>query len=193
VTAVVPEQRTGRGLPSNWSSLVAGHSEAVDQYLAAATRVPSSAWTQPLATGKWSPAEITSHLEQSYQVLQSELSGRPGMRVILPPFRRWLVRLTIMPRILSGGPFPAGARAPRETRPREGEANMGRALSSLSEKAELLIRELTDQVPYRRVRLTHAYFGPLCPEDGLRLLTVHTRHHARQLEALVGPGASSRP
>jgi hypothetical protein len=112
VTGLVPEQSTGRGLPSNWSSLVAGHSDAVKQYLAAATRIPQSAWTQPLSPGKWSPAEITNHLEQSYQVLRSELSGGPGMRVILPPFRRWLVRLRMMPGILSGGAFPPEVRAP---------------------------------------------------------------------------------
>jgi hypothetical protein len=114
------------------------------------------------------------------------------MRIILPPFRRWLVRLRMMPSILSGGAFPPGVRAPKETRPREVDANMGRALSVLSDKAELLVRELTDQVPHRRVRLSHAYFGSLCPEDGLRLVTVHTRHHARQLEVLVTGGSSRR-
>jgi hypothetical protein len=192
VTGVVSEQSTLRGLPSNWNSLLLAHSEALKQYLAAATRIPASAWNEPLSPGKWSPAEITSHLEQSYQVLRSELSGGPGMRVIVPPFRRWLMRFTIMPRLLSDGAFPPGVRAPKETRPREVEASMGRALSVLSEKTELMIRELTDQVPHRRVRLSHAYFGALCPEDVLRLLTVHTRHHARQLEASVGTGGPAR-
>jgi hypothetical protein len=45
------------------------------------------------------------------------------------------------------------------------------------------VLELTEQRAHRRVRVSHAYFGHLSAEDGMRLVTVHTRHHARQLDA----------
>ena len=40
----------------------------------------------------------------------------------------------------------------------------------------------------RGLRLSHPFFGPLRPLAALRLLTVHTAHHARQLqrEAVAG-------
>jgi len=38
------------------------HSSVVDDLLARAERVPEAAWFEPLAAGKWSPAEIVAQL-----------------------------------------------------------------------------------------------------------------------------------
>jgi hypothetical protein len=139
--------------------------------------------SRPLTPGKWSPADITSHLTESYQVLHSELRGSPGMRLLGSPLQRWILRVRTMPRILSGSPFPPGVRAPKETRPRVVEADPEKALALLSSRAEMFVQELTEQRAHGRVRVSHAYFGLLSAEDGMRLVTVHTRHHARQLDA----------
>jgi DinB superfamily len=95
--------------------------------------------------------------------------------------RRWLFRHTLLPRILATGKFPAGARAPRETRPRTDSPSSAASLQALTEQADVFIQSLSERACAGRVRLTHAYFGPMSARQALRLVTVHTRHHADQL------------
>jgi molybdopterin synthase catalytic subunit len=61
--------------------------------------------------------------------------------------------------------------------------NPGAALHMLSTQADAFVQELTDRARSGRVRLTHAYFGSMSARQSLILVTVHTRHHARQLAA----------
>jgi len=129
------------------------HASAVSEFVAAARRFPSGAWTQALAG---------SHL------------------------LRWLLRRTMLPAILRGRPFPAGARAPSETLPRELHADPTSALAALEFMADAFARELSAGVSGQRRQLSHAYFGPVSLRQSLRLAAVHTRHHARQLEGGVG-------
>lgn len=136
---------------------------------------------RPLAAGKWSPAEVTSHVSEAYQVLRTELAGGPGMRLLGSPLQRWLLRHTMLPRLCRGKPFPPGVWAPRETRPREVKDVPAVALQGLETLARGFSQELTSRAQAGKVRLSHAYFGPLSPRQGLQLLIVHTRHHARQL------------
>jgi uncharacterized damage-inducible protein DinB len=159
------------------------HASAVSEFVEAARRIPRGAWTQELAPGKWSPAEITSHVAEAYEVLRRELSGGPGMRLLGSPLQRWLLRRTMLPGILRGRPFPVGARAPSETRPREVQMDPTSTLATLEVKADAFARELSARVADRRLRLSHAYFGPMSARQSLQLVAVHTRHHARQLEA----------
>ena len=42
--------------------------------------------------------------------------------------------------------------------------------------------DLTERARAGRVRFTHAYFGRLPLRQMMRFLSVHTRHHARQME-----------
>jgi|1186.fasta_scaffold293467_2 uncharacterized damage-inducible protein DinB len=169
---------------ADWATLVVRHSAAVEEFLRAAREVDADRWTQPSAPDKWSPAEITSHLTESYHTFRSELAGRPGMEIRVGPIRRWVLRRTMLPRILSTGVFPAGARAPRETRPRNIEPNPGIALHRLSTEADAMVQELSDRVRSGRVRLTHAYFGRMSARQSLTLAIVHTRHHARQVSGV---------
>jgi hypothetical protein len=164
---------------------MADHAATVDQFVQVVRRLPPQTWSRPLGPGKWSPAEVTSHVIEAYQVLRSELGGAAGMRMLGSPFRRWLLRHMTMPGLLAGRPFPSGVRAPRETRPREITKNPAEALAALTSSAEAFTQELTTRAAAGPVRLTHAYFGPLSPRQGLQLLTVHTRHHARQLTAVM--------
>jgi hypothetical protein len=169
----------------DWATLVARHSAAVEGFLLTSRRIAPEHWTQPLAPGKWTPAEITSHLTESYQVLRGELAGRPGMQLRLRRLQRWVLRYTVLPRILSTGIFPEGARAPRETRPRAVTLDAKTALQAFSTQADGFIQELSDRARGGRVRLTHAYFGSMSARQSLILVTVHTAHHARQLAAVA--------
>ena len=170
---------------ANWGTLVVRHSAAVEEFLRTAHQISADRWTQPTAPGRWSPAEITSHLIESYHTFRNELAGGSGMGLRLGPIRRWLLRRTMLPRILSTGTFPAGARAPREIRPREVQPDPRIALHTLSTEADAMVQELSDRMRTGRVRLTHAYFGRMSARQSLALATVHTRHHARQLAAAV--------
>jgi hypothetical protein len=170
-----------RRLPSDWGSLSADHRNAVEQFVATVRQLPPGSWSNPLAPGKWTPAEISSHLIASYRIMRAELAGGAGMALRLKPLQRWVLRHTVLPRILRGGPFPAGARAPRETRPVEVIRDLGESLAILATEANTLAEELTSHARAGRVRLTHAYFGGMSARQSLQLLAVHTRHHARQI------------
>jgi hypothetical protein len=173
----------GNGLPPDWTPLLADHSTAVEQYMVVAGRLSSHAWMRPLASDKWTPAEVTGHVCEGYRVLRAELAGQAGMRMLGSRLQRLILRHTILPRLLGGRPFPVGVQAPRETRPGKIEEDPVRAAATLRNLADLFTEELTARAGRGRVRLTHAYFGALSARQGLLLLTVHTRHHARQLEA----------
>jgi hypothetical protein len=174
------------GLPPGWTELLNDHERAIQEYTAAAGALPPGAWMEPLAPGKWTPAEITAHVSGAYRVLNAELAGDAGMRLLGSRLQRLVLRHTVLPRLLAGRPFPPGVRAPRETHPREIVADRGVALPALVHLAENFTRGLTEQSTRRTIRLTHAYFGSMSPRQGLALLTVHTRHHARQLTAASG-------
>jgi hypothetical protein len=172
-------------LPADWTPLVADHSTAIDEYVTVAERLPNRAWMLPLAPGKWTPAEVTSHVSEAYRVLCTELAGDAGMRLLGSGLQRLILRHTVLPRLLAGRPFRAGIRAPRETRPRDILEDPQAALAILRRLAADFTQELTRRAAAGSTRLTHAYFGPLSPRQGLQLLTIHTRHHARQLGAVA--------
>jgi hypothetical protein len=172
-------------LPADWTPLVAAHSAAIEEYVTGAERLANRVWTHPLAPGKWTPAEVTSHVSQAYRVLCAELAGDAGMGLLGSRLQRLILRHTVLPRLLAGRPFPAGVRAPRETRPRDILKDPQTALAILRRLAADFSQELTTRATEGNTRLTHAYFGPLSPRQGLQLLTIHTRHHARQLGALA--------
>jgi DinB superfamily len=174
-----------RHSPAEWQSLRAEHSRAVGQFISTAKGVPQDSWDRPLAEGKWTPAEVTAHLSESYRILRSELATGLGMGLRLGRMRRWVFRHTILPRILASGRFPRGARAPRETRPLQIVSDISAAVEALTDEAEAFAAELNARAALGTVHLTHAYFGPMSATQAMRLVTVHTRHHARQLETAV--------
>lgn len=168
-------------LPQVWTAEATAHAEAVAQFTAAARAVPVLRWEQPLAAGKWSSAEITAHVTEVYAVLRREVAGGAGMQVRGSAFRRWFLRHTVLPRLLQGASFPPGVRAPVETRPTMVSADQASAIATLEQVAGQFMVELTDRQATRPVWLTHAYFGRAPALRGLRMVTVHLRHHARQL------------
>jgi uncharacterized damage-inducible protein DinB len=175
----------------DWDALASGHAEAVEEFAAVVRQLPADAWNRTVVEGKWTPAEITGHLIESYRILHSELRGRAGMELRLSPLRRWVLRHTVLPRILATGRFPAGARAPRETRPQASLPDLAQALAILTSEAHAFSRELKECAQRGRVRLTHAYFGAMSARQAFRLATVHTRHHAGQVTAILVPERSS--
>ncbi len=160
---------------------MADHDGSLEEYRTAARWLAPTAWMRPPAPGKWTPAEITSHVAEAYRVLLAELGGAGGMKLLGSRLQRLILRYTLLPRLITGRPFPPGVRAPRETRPKAIIKDHDEALSELGHLAGLFAAELAVRAAAGPVRLTHAYFGALSPGQGLQLLTAHNRHHARQL------------
>lgn len=157
------------------------HRAAIAGYLRAATGVPDARWNEPLKPGGWSPAQVTEHLRMAYDMLGGELRGQPGLRVRVPWWLRPILRMRFLPRILSHGEIPAGARAPRELRPGGGPFPKAETLSALETRAaacEVAVGERWDEPG---AFATHHVFGKLTPKELLRFAVVHADHHAKQL------------
>lgn len=170
---------------SRWQAAERGHAQAVAALLVAASLVPDHKWTEPLGPGRWSPAQVLLHIEQSYRIGDEALRGGAGMRVKASPVVAWLGRALVLPLMSLTGRFPRNAPAPRELRPEVAEAHAIPRLeltTRVQQAATQALATLRETVASgRRARVPHAYFGALTPYQTLRLLNGHTRHHAKLL------------
>lgn len=170
---------------SRWQSAERGHAEAVAALLVAASLVPDHKWTAPLGPGRWSPAQVLLHIEQSYLLGDDALRGGPGMRVLAPSIAAWFGRNVMLPLMTLTGRFPRNAPAPREVRPDAVTAHaiprieLTTRVQAAATRSLATLREVL--ASGRRARVTHAYFGALTPYQTLRILNAHTRHHAKLL------------
>ena len=156
------------------------HREAVTMLVAALRSVPEASWNEPYREGKWTPGEIAAHLVAAWDILLAELAGGPGMRIRTSWWQRLLLRLYLVPKLLSGGPFPANAKAPKETRPEAPLRNRAEALGAVESRAELLDREARKADDPGK-KLTHAYFGKSSVATAVLLAARHIQHHSAQI------------
>lgn len=166
----------------------ASHASAVASYLAAARAVPGEAWERPMQDEKWSPAQVSEHLRLTYTLVQNELAGGSGLRVRTSWWLRTLLRWRFLPRILSQGQLPEGAKAPREIRPGDGPFDRDAVLDALQVAARVAQESIARGWDDPNRVMTHHVFGRLALPTAMRFLTVHTEHHARQLRAVPGSG-----
>ena len=109
------------------------------------------------------------------------------MRMLVAAPVAWFSRVVILPLLLASGRFPRGARAPREVVPDLAEAqslsqtDAVARLEHIAREAASALRDAARRRPMPTAR--HAYFGVLTPYTAFRLLSAHTRHHARGLAA----------
>jgi DinB family protein len=165
----------------SWPTVQQLHSNVVVDVTTAAGRVPPEKWMTPRADGKWSPAEIVEHLSLVFDVLLRELAGGGAMEVRTKLWQRILYRLTIMPKLLRGHPFPRGVRAPRETRPATANADQSAAIAAFRDRAARFETAAADAQQKPNARLTHAYFGSSTVVNGVLLCARHMQHHRKQL------------
>jgi hypothetical protein len=168
--------------PRRWARALAEHDRVVRNFLEAVCRVEAVRWHQPPAPGKWSPAELTLHVCEAYAFGRDAARGGPGMRLRVPPAVAWASRLVLLPLSLVTRQFPRGADAPAEVVPDPEEAGVLTPQAAV-DRLRVLAAEAAAALQHAPpgARLTHAYFGPLSPYATLRLLSAHTRHHARGL------------
>lgn len=157
------------------------HRAALAAFAERARRVAPEDWERPRAPGKWSPAEITEHLRLAAEKLRAERQGEEGMQLRLSAWKRFLLRRTVLVRLLRTGRFPKGAPAPREIRPVSPGLPQDEALDRLERAWATFEDACRSGVPTVASRLTHPYFGRLRLAQYHRLLAVHTLHHRDQL------------
>lgn len=171
-----------------WTAALAEHERALAAFASACERIPPASWHRAPAPGKWSPAEVVVHVCQAYELGRDAAAGGPGMRLLVSRRRAWQLRTLMLPLVVVTSRFPRGVPAPREVTP-DPAASRGLTpdaaaarLERVAGDAAAALRRAADVRPMPRIM--HAYFGALTPRASLRLLSAHTRHHARGLARL---------
>jgi hypothetical protein len=175
-------------LEAKWRAAISRHAESVGGFVAAAEAIEAGGWREPASEGKWSPAEIAQHLLQTYETLVRQIEGGEGLRIRTNGALRFVLRHTVLRRIMRTRRIPRGARAPRELAPREVEATREAALDRLREAAARFEQALLARSGDPKLALTHHIFGSFPAIEGIDFVAIHTEHHARQLEALAQRG-----
>jgi hypothetical protein len=164
----------------SWEETLALHDRAVADFIAAAEPVLS--WDTAPGERKWSAAQITMHLNLAFEAILREAEGGPPMALRTRAVPRFVLRQTIMRRLLRGGPFPYGAPAPRETRPAQSTVEKAAALEDFRRLAAEVRTALTTAHEQRSgFRFRHPYFGYMPAADGLYVAARHIDHHRMQI------------
>lgn len=169
------------GLPAEWRAALERHAAATRSYGATASGVAAGAWTAPVGPGKWTPAEITEHLNLTYDVAMPQLNGEAGIRVRTNWLLRVILRATALRWIFRNRALPRGAKAPREVKPE----HVADTQSEATERFARLAREFDALVSTRwqdgSVRLTHHIFGAIDLLAAIDFIAIHIEHHHRQI------------
>jgi hypothetical protein len=173
-----------------WADAADEHARAVGAFVEAMVGVPAVRWHTPRAEGRWSAAALALHVCQAYEFGCDAVKTGTAMRLKVPAPVAWISRVVVLPILLARDRFPSGADAPAEVVPDLREAGQlgpdalaARLRCSAADALEALQRAARETPG---LRITHAYFGPMPPLQTLRLLSAHTRHHARGLAAAPG-------
>lgn len=159
--------------------LLEDHERAVQEFVDRANALAEAQWLTPRAEGKWTPAQETKHVILAYEAFVRDLNGDTPMRLRGNFWKRRLWRAIGLWQILWRRKIPVAVRAPREARPEWITASRGELLPELRRRAEefdATVARVWHAEPARR--LTHPMFGTLNLDQSMRLVSVHTRHHA---------------
>jgi hypothetical protein len=156
------------------------HHLVVSNYLKAAAAIEPSRWNQPVAPGKWSPAQLTDHLRLTYRIALGELDGGTGLRPRISWWLRVVLRLRFLPGILRTGRMPRPVMAPREVRPGDGPFDQAALITALQQQNDRFEERLAARTGDGPV-LTHHLLGRFDAKTAWRFLAVHAEHHRRQL------------
>ena len=161
-------------------SCISANRRAVAEFLAAAESVPSSGWTEPVAPGKWSPAQIAEHVAISYEVATRALQGDRTMGSA-PRFLRPIVRAFGFSGVLKRGAFPKAMKGPPIFAPSAEHPSLGASRLRLEHAAaafEAMARELAAA---GSDTFEHVFFGRVRVADYVRYSELHALHHLAQL------------
>jgi uncharacterized protein YbjT (DUF2867 family) len=164
----------------SWESALARHSDAAKTFSTTAAAIGDGSWLVPLGDGKWSPAQVTEHLNRTYEVLLGELNGGKGIRIRSSWLLRQVLRQTILRSIYRKRALPRGARAPSEIFPKVIDETQSAALERFATLA-LKFEEAMNANRDTGRKLTHQVFGEIELLPGLDFVAIHIEHHHRQI------------
>jgi hypothetical protein len=160
------------------------HRAAVSEFIEKADALDPAQWLVPRGAGKWTPAQETRHLMLAFEAFTRDLEGGAPVRLRGNRFKRMLWRWVGLSSILWRQRIPVAVKAPREARPEWETADAATLLPQMrdcSEHFHEVLARVWRGEPRRTV--THPMFGPLTLDHAIRLMCVHTRHHAELLPA----------
>ena len=170
---------------SDLAGAVGDNRRAVESFGATCRRVPEAAWLRPMAPGKWSPARVAEHVALSFELSTRALAGTfPRTRA--PWFLRPLIRRFFLTPVLRNGRFGKGVRAPGVFQPGAPPATPEAGAGRIEAMSRIFEAALETEARAGHDSVNHPFFGPVALVDYLRLQTIHTNHHHRQL-----PGAGT--
>ena len=164
------------------SAVIAANREAVNDLIAASERCGTS-WTAPCAPGKWSPSQIVEHVARSIEESANMLAGAPTKFVTLPFFVRPIARTLLFRRVVKNGGFPK-AKTNKALNPQSGPATTTDARARLEGAMARFDRELRARAQTSD-SVTSSAFGTVAVADYARFIEIHTRHHTKQMPAVV--------
>jgi hypothetical protein len=169
-----------------WSAAIERHGASVRDYLSTAEAVDEAAWSTPIGGGKWTPAQITVHLIQTYEVLLRQLRTGEGLRVQTGWLLRQVLRIVVLGPIMMTGRIPPGARAPRDLQPGAVEVTREEGVARLRTAVSEFESELMARRDEPGLQLTHHIFGSVEALRAIDFVRIHTEHHGRQLPVARG-------
>jgi hypothetical protein len=155
------------------------HAAKAAAYLATAESVPEDRWSAAPAEGKWSPAEVTAHLAQTYEVVTGELRGGKGLAIKTKLWQQILFKLMFGWRIVYFGKFPKGIRAPKEIRAVTGLPK-DESIADFRHRSEGFAAAARSAAPGQT--MSHTWLGRSGAADGVRFCAQHIEHHRKQIE-----------
>jgi len=165
----------------DWTNALARHTSAAEGFANTATSVDSSLWSIPLGEGKWTPAQVTEHLNRTYQVVIDEVRGGEGIRIRSSWLLRQVLRQTILRSILRKRRLPQGARAPSEVAPKEVNGTQTELLQRFGKLSAEFEEEFLKNSANTDKKLTHHIFGEIDLLRGIDFVAIHIEHHHRQI------------
>lgn len=130
--------------------------------------------------GKWSIAQIITHLGLGVDLSSSVLEGRANKQGMV---RRSTPGQAVLRHLLLGlGRYPPGRKAPEETRPPEHpDPDLAAAQFRMGVERLSGMVETWPEERQRQVFVKHPLLGDLNLPEWVRFHYVHCRHHARQI------------
>lgn len=166
-----------------WTRALREHDAVVADFLRAIDAVPDTVWQQPPAPGKWTPAALALHVSDAYRFGCDAATNGTGMKLRVPPFASFLSRTIVFRLMLLFEWFPRNAPVPPEVRP---DLTTAQQLSKDAARVLLVQQAAAAQAALSQPtahRVQHAVFGSLSPQEALRMLSAHTRHHTAGMRA----------
>ena len=161
---------------------IAENREAATRLLATARGVAKEKWAQPVAPGKWSPAQILDHVAAATEVALKAIKGDTSMGSI-PRFLRFIPRTFGFNATIKKGKFPEKQRGPAAFAPstghpsyEAGKLRLENALTALEQHTRELAKAGTHS-------FEHSFFGRVTVADYVRFGALHMVHHEKQLHS----------